>query len=439
MFDEVYHAVTAKLIAHNNPWAFEWTNPAPEPNTAVDWLHPPLAKYTQAASMLAFGENSFGWRFSSVIFGVGVIYLTYVASKKSFSREDLSLLAAFLASLDGLLLAQSRIAMNDIHVTFFILATFCAYLEYKSTHKPAWLVATGLAAGLAVISKWSGVFIIAAIGLREAVEWMQHFFALLINQPIMTSTKRRQQWADFLTTTLQKLAALIIIPLLIYPAGYWLMFAQGKDLAHFKELHNQIWWYQTHLEATHSYQSRPWQWFLNLRPVWFYVSYTDSTHTANIYALGNPVLHIVGPLLVIFTAILALSDRVMAILNQTKKKLTSTFESYLVGSTQPLLFILVSYALMWMPWFFSPRIMFYYHYTPAVPFLCMIVAYWLYSFWQQSATKTSETATNTSQLVVGITIMSICIAFVVWFPLWTGIPVPNTWMNSIYFALAGWK
>ena len=54
-FDEVYHAVTAKLVARGDERAFEWWNEAPEPDTAVDWLHPPLAKYTQALGMLVFG------------------------------------------------------------------------------------------------------------------------------------------------------------------------------------------------------------------------------------------------------------------------------------------------------------------------------------------------------------------------------------------------
>src|SRR5438105_1782547 len=55
-FDEVYHALTAKLIARNDVRAYEWWNEPVEPNTAVDWLHPPLAKYTQALSMKVFGE-----------------------------------------------------------------------------------------------------------------------------------------------------------------------------------------------------------------------------------------------------------------------------------------------------------------------------------------------------------------------------------------------
>src|SRR5258708_3911057 len=121
IFDEVYHAVTAKLIRRNDPRAYEWWNPPLEPDTAVDWLHPPLAKYTQALGMDLFGENSFGWRISSAVFGTLVIIATAFLADELFKSKKIALLSAFLAACDGLLLTQSRIAMNDIHVTFFIL------------------------------------------------------------------------------------------------------------------------------------------------------------------------------------------------------------------------------------------------------------------------------------------------------------------------------
>jgi dolichyl-phosphate-mannose--protein O-mannosyl transferase len=172
------------------------------------------------------------------------------------------------------------------------------------------------------------------------------------------------------------------------------------------------------------------------------VDYTDATHTANIYAQGNPVLHLVGPLLIVFTFLVVVSDRLAFMVNALSKKkqlLVSTFESYLPGSTTSIIFIMVTYAWMWMPWIFSPRIMFYYHYTPAVPFLCMIVAYWLYVVWHHASTQATRTATNVGKVVVALTLVSIFAAFVVWYPHWTDMPVPNWWMNSVYFSFAGWK
>ena len=100
IFDEVYHAITAKLVAANDPRAFEWWHGPIEPDTAVDWLHPPLAKYTQAFFIKILGSSGFSWRISSVLFGVGVIWAIYKLSQELFDDQRISLLAAGLASLD---------------------------------------------------------------------------------------------------------------------------------------------------------------------------------------------------------------------------------------------------------------------------------------------------------------------------------------------------
>jgi len=171
MFDEVYHAVTAKLIVDNDIRAYEFHNPPPEPNTAVDWLHPPLAKYTQALSMKIFGKNSFGWRFSSAIFGVLAVYLTARFAFNLFRDKGLSLLAALIVSLDGLVLTMSRIAMNDIHVTVFILMALNFYTIYVNSNRKKWklLILASLSTGLAIGTKWSGAFALLIIGFLEAI------------------------------------------------------------------------------------------------------------------------------------------------------------------------------------------------------------------------------------------------------------------------------
>src|ERR1051325_8878962 len=67
-FDEVYHAFTATYYYEGNHEAYNmyYKNP---PGRAVEWTHPPTAKLLMWWSMDIFGENSFGWRFSSVVFG----------------------------------------------------------------------------------------------------------------------------------------------------------------------------------------------------------------------------------------------------------------------------------------------------------------------------------------------------------------------------------
>ena len=475
IFDEVYHVVTAKLVAVNDNRAFEWWNPPPEPNTAVDWLHPPLAKYSQAISIRIWGANSFGWRFSSAIFGVGVIWLTYALAKLAFAREDLALLAAGLASLDGLLLTQSRIAMNDIHVTFWILATGWAYVKYRSdwrimTAAPTakiktksllrrflWL--TGLLIGLAISTKWSGVFIWGVI-------WLVELIRLIVSQ-----SKMRTIIIDFC----HQLIILGLIPIIIYLASYAQMFWQGKSLwcgqagavqgecyyesfdwlgqnwwggyvSHFAELHRQIWYYQTHLTASHDYQSRPWQWFLNLRPVWYHVQYLDPQQMANIYAFGNPLLMWLGAGSIALS-LLTVSGRwlmmgwvkAMAFWQYYQRGIMARSTSRSSRSWSPTLstlspvfhFILVGYFSTWIFWQLSPRIMCFYHYTPAVPWLAIILAWWLI--------RLQQTQWRFRFDLLVLIVSAVLMFFIIWYPHWTALPVKKSFASAVYFALPEWK
>ncbi|MBP7768562.1 phospholipid carrier-dependent glycosyltransferase [Candidatus Woesebacteria bacterium] len=426
MFDEVYHAVTAKLIAENDPRAYEWWNPPPEENTAVDWLHPPLAKYTQALSMLAFGENSFGWRFSSVVFGVLVILMVYHLAYALFDNHSIALTSALIASLDGLLLVQSRIAMNDIHVTFFILLALHSYLAYRKSHQTSDLILTAIIAGLAMASKWSGLFVLACILLFEAVHFLSGFFYLLAAKRVRIESILSKV-ATFAAT---RIVVLILIPLAVYVAGYTHMFLQGKGWAHFKELHNQIWWYQTTLKATHPYQSRPLEWFLDLKPVWVHVEYFPSIHMrADIYSFGNPIIFWVGAFFVIVSLASCLLSYRKFIAHVAKKApITEKIASFLGDiSNNSLIFLLTAYFMVWLPWQLSPRIMFFYHYTPAVPLMSIIIAYWLERFWSQK------------KIIPLLVIGSMVLVFIVWYPHWTGIPVSDSFANSVYFALPSWK
>jgi len=436
VFDEVYHAVTAKLIAQNDPRAYEWWNPAPEPDTAVDWLHPPFAKLTQAAGMKIFGENAFGWRISSALFGVGVIVLTYLLAETAFKNKKISLLAAFLASLDGLLLVQSRIAMNDIHVAFFILLSLWLYLGFKSkqgTLQIHWrqLALVGVSCGLALASKWSGFFVLVVIGVSEVIE----FWAV-------------KKWSEILPWLGKRFLFLGILPICVYVLSYWQMFAQGKTLmcngneaaqgqcyqetfslgqkpiytglvSHFVELHHQIWWYQTHLEAVHPYQSRPWQWFTNSRPVWYFTTQARMPLVENIYASGNSILFWTGG------ASMALIAAGLVI------KKTGKYAGQLA-------FLLGAYLCVWLPWQLSPRIMFFYQYTPAVPLLCIGLAYTLVRLLPQQV-RFGGGNIAIGKIVVAAVLTSSLIYFLIWYPNWTALSVPRSFVDTIYFALPNWQ
>jgi len=360
--------------------------------------------------------------------------------------------------------------MNDIHVTFFILLTLFSYLRYKKQKKLYLLLSTGVCAGLAMGTKWSGLFALFTVtffeGLNFIRESREHLKARIKNKTNPLNT--------FITTLQPKkiilLAfTLVILPFSIYLLSYSHMFLQGKSLfcnkseairgecyfekvqigdwkwegyiSHFAELHRQIWWYQTNLEATHGYQSRPYQWFFNLKPVWFHVDY-QGDNIGNIYAQGNTALFWIGDIAILTTLAIYFfkykAKLVIYFKNKiAKKKLKKNHWLHNLAHyplPKHFFFLLFSYFAVWLPWQLSPRIMFFYHYTPAVPLLSIILAYWLIRINNVKIKKY-----KVGIITISLVLILCGLNFIIFYPNWTGIIVPKELTNPIYFAIKSWK
>src|SRR3989344_8022414 len=107
-FDEVYHVVTARAYAQNNKAAYNPFSPPPEENTAFDWLHPPLAKLFQAASIKIVGDNSFGWRLPGAIFGTGVVAGVFILGLVLFN-PTVAVFSSLVIAFENLTFVMSRI------------------------------------------------------------------------------------------------------------------------------------------------------------------------------------------------------------------------------------------------------------------------------------------------------------------------------------------
>lgn len=389
-FDEVYHAYTAKAYAKNDPRGYEWWNSGDEEGTAFEWLHPPVSKLIMAASISIFGENSFAWRLPSAISGTLVIYLIYLFTQKLFNSTQTSLLAATIASLDGLLLTQSRIAMNDIFLVVFMLIALIYYLQFIDKQEYKYLILSGLFVGISLSTKWSGLFLLPIIGISEGYR--------LAKKKIPTFSLKYLSLFFF---------SFIILPIFIYILSFTQFFLQGHTTQQFVELHNQIVRYQFGLDATHTFQSKAWQWPIISRPVWYHVDYSIPNKVGNIYALSNPIISWFGLFAFIWFLIQVF----------TKKK----------NQTISHLLLISSYIFVWMPWLLSPRIMFYYHYTPAIPFLAIFIAYLLMSLKKSQRLK---------YILAFITIALL--VFVLFYPHWTGIPMPQIYQKFVYW-IPSWK
>lgn len=400
-FDEVYHVSAVKLVANLDWRAFEWWHPPFEGIDNHDWLHPPLAKYFQAASINLFGVRAWAWRLPSALFGTLGIALTYLLAKELFGNKRLSLLAAALLSLDGLHLVQSRIGMNDIIVSFFISLSWLLFVllakrqQLLNRRGRLILFALGVCLGLGISTKWSAVFSWMGINF---LSWGLILYRLRRSKLKLAVVLKGLSWPIF---------CLLLLPVMIYLLSYApVIIALG--FGHLVGLHKQIVWYQFHRDGIHAYASRPWQWVLNLKPVWYWVSQRSmGNKAANIYAQGNSSLYLIG-----------LLGAITAVVSWLKKTLGKLELGQLFS---PLSLLLSAYFINFIPWIFSPRIVFFYHYLPAVPFLVILAAWVLEERVRLKSTK----------LYWAILIL-IGLNFVLFYPNWTGIAVSQTIVDRIY-------
>ena len=389
VFDEVYHVVTARGYSNNDSAAYEYWQQSPEPDTAYDWLHPPLAKLIQAGSIKLFGDHSFTWRLPSAVFGTIAIAAVYFLGLELFKNKVLALLSASIFSFDGLQLTMSRITMNDIFVTTWIIIAvtfFYKYLNLSLSKGSSFLLLTGLFTGLGLATKWSALLLYPLF----VVFLFSRLKSILKNPRLLFFT----------------IYCLILIPAFIYLLSYLQFFTQGHSFADFYHLHQQIYWYQTGLTASHHYQSTAWQWPLLIRPVWFYVDYTSTT-IANIYNLGNPAIFWGGLMAIGYV-----------ISRQISLKLYS------------LTYLLSGYLLLFFPWVLSPRILFIHHYLPTLPFLCLLIIWSLFDI-KKSNPKIGKF------LITGYSLLTI-ILFLFFYPLNTALPLPNH-LLKFWFWLPSWR
>lgn len=369
-FDEVYHAFTAKVMLHSDNFkAWEWWNTPPE-GFAYEWTHPPLAKIGMAMGMIIFGENSFGYRFFGAVLGIGIIYLIYLLAKEIFKDEIVALLSAGVYSLDGLALVMSRIGMNDNYILFFSLLSIYLFMKNKN-------LGSAIAFGLALSSKWSAIWsipILFVLWLRRENKFTQHQMVVLG-------------------------LSFTILPIIIYILSYLQMFTTGHTLTTWWDMQKQMWWYHTGLVAEHPYTSLWWTWPLLLRPIYLYTSDEVMGMVSRIYAFGNPVIFWFGLVSVFTSLYYAFKEK-----------------------NKEIALIVFSYFIFFVPWAMSPRIMFFYHYLPSIPFLAIATGYVL----------------RRNPKLIFIFLAFAFLAFVYFYPHYAGLKIP-IWLDTSYYWLDSWR
>lgn len=363
IFDEVYHAFTAKqyLIGSKNAWD-PWA--IPPKGVAYEWTHPPLAKEIMAVSMFIFNStDAWAWRLPGILFGVLSVFLISVIAFLLFENLNMAVLCAFLFSLDGLSFVESRTGMNDIYFLTFLLVSLLFFIKKR-------FIISAIFLGLSLSSKWSALYMFPVYIL------LLFFYG---------------QW--------RKIPFFLIIPLTVYILSYIPYFLLGFDFNQFLQLQQQMWWYHTSLKATHDYTSPWWSWPLNLYPVWYFVDYTDGK-IGNIFASGNLLLALLG---------------IMALLK--------TCWDFIKKRQINLAIILLGYFVFWLPWAFSPRVMFLYHYTPSMPFLCLSLAFQLNKLLLQK-----------KYYLFYFLLVLVAVGFLLTYPFLVAIPLPKDILQLFFLT-----
>jgi len=364
-FDEVYHAFTAKvMMGEEREKAWEWWNPHPE-GYAYEWTHPPLAKLGMVLGMTIFGENSFGYRIPGAMLGVGAVFLVYLLARKIFKDEIIGLISAGVFSLDGLPLVMSRIGMNDSYILFFSLLSIYLFMKEKD-------FLSAIFYGFALSSKWSALWAVPIIFIL----WL----------------KRNRKFKP-------SILWFLVLPFAIYLLSYLPMFITGHDFTTWWGMQKQMWWYHTGLDATHPYSSPWWSWPFLIRPIYLYTSDEIGGLVSRIYAMGNPFVFWFG---IASVAICTM----FSFLEKNKK----------IG------FVVFCYLIFFAPWAASPRIMFFYHYLPSIPFLAIATGY----------------VFRRSPKLIYYLLPIMFLSFVYFYPHWVGLQVP-LWLDKSYYWITSWR
>jgi dolichyl-phosphate-mannose--protein O-mannosyl transferase len=340
VFDETYYAkdaLTLSLEGHEKSWpegadfAFQSGDVSGYLGDAAFVVHPPLGKWLIASGMWLTGpDQSTGWRLSTAILGIATVALLMLVAFKLFRSIALSILAGFFLAVDGLAITLSRTALLDASLTFFLVLGFWLFLidqeksrlritraieESKNSilvFRP-WLILAGVALGAASSIKWSGLYLLAGIGLY-----------VVFSESLLRKNLGEQNWLrqGVLFQGSYSFVSLIPTALATYlltwsgwifgTGGYFRNWATENPptgifgllpdwMISLWNYHELIYGFHVNLTKEHPYEANPLGWLVGLRPTaFFYETYplgsngcqiTEGCSSA-ITALGNPFIWI---------------------------------------------------------------------------------------------------------------------------------------------------
>ena len=462
IFDETYYAKDAWALVHNG-YEANWAKNANDlilrhdghvaiPTDPAYVVHPPVGKYVIGLGELLFGFDPFGWRFMTALLGTLAVLLLCRIGRRLFRSTFLGCLAGALMAVDGLAFVMARTSLLDGVLMFFVLAAFgCLVLDRDRTRGllaaalPAdpdgrvrpdayiaettrlglrpWRWAAGLMLGLAIGTKWNGLYIMVAfcvmtvlwdVGTRRVAGAEHPYRAVL----------RRDTGLAFLATVPVALVTYLLSWLgwILSPdngkGGYFRDWANGagrgegwtwlpewvRSLWHYE---HEVYQFHVTLHSPHPYQSNPWSWLVLGRPVsYFYESPApgrdgcpaDASEKCarEVLAIGTPVLWWAACLAILYVLWRWLFRR-----------------DWRAGA------IACAVAAGYLPWFlYQDRTIFLFYAVVFLPFLCLAVAMMIGGI--LGPPGSSERRRVVGAAGAGALVLLIAWNFIYFWPLFTG-------------------
>ena len=199
-FDETYYAKDAWSLAHYG-YVRQYVDGANDKildgTTTGIWkddpsliVHPEVGKWLIALGEKAFGMDPFGWRISAVVAGSLMVLVMCRLARRMTGSTLLGCTAGLLLTFDGLQFVLSRLALLDIFLALFMLLGLTCMVVDRDWYRDKmarlqaepvtdaaswgpvrgllvrpWLLWSGLFWGLAVGTKWTALFPMAAFGV----------------------------------------------------------------------------------------------------------------------------------------------------------------------------------------------------------------------------------------------------------------------------------
>jgi dolichyl-phosphate-mannose-protein mannosyltransferase len=128
-------------------------------------VHPPTAKYFMALGIQVLGDNPWGWRIPSTLFGALALSMMLAWVLELTGSKTAAIAAAAILAFNNFWFVMSRVAMLSIFS--FALSIVGLYCYTAGRNKNVtWLFAmSGAVLGFAISCRWNAVVVLGIVGL----------------------------------------------------------------------------------------------------------------------------------------------------------------------------------------------------------------------------------------------------------------------------------